>query len=188
MQALLSIENLRVLFLDLNAGFLDSPSDLEVGGHICPAIGTLLHTLETLHLRMRRICPDVLKPREQNGKLRLSEVVIHLSLSLTFLGGMEVSESKRCGTKEVAFHRHKADIQEQAEILATRMASPKVVKIMTTSLSTYRTWSLDVLTGNIIRLKRKYARHDDGEITIEDVESEDVESESDGSFSGFSNA
>ncbi|KAF4998785.1 hypothetical protein FDECE_11713 [Fusarium decemcellulare] len=178
MQALLSMENLRVLFLDLSAGFLGPPSEVENNGHICLAIGALLHTLETLHLRMRRICPDVLKPRDPNGILRLSEVVVHLSLNLNFNGTMEVSQSKRCGVKEAAFLRNKADIQEQAEILATRMASPKVFRILTTSPSALRTWSLDVLTGKIMRLKREYTRDDDGEIAIEDVESED-ESESD---------
>ncbi|KAF4435311.1 hypothetical protein FALBO_17460, partial [Fusarium albosuccineum] len=61
MQALLSVENLSVLALNLSVGFRDSSG--ENGSHICPAIGALLRTLRTLHLRMHSICPDVLKPQ-----------------------------------------------------------------------------------------------------------------------------
>jgi hypothetical protein len=49
--------------------------------HLCPSIGALLRTLQILRLRMCSICPDVLKTRGPDTKLRLSTVAINLGLS-----------------------------------------------------------------------------------------------------------
>lgn len=78
MRALLSVENLSVLVLDLSPGFLNSSGEQEESHHICPAIGVLLRTLRTLHLRLRTICPDVLKPRDPGDKLHLNVVAVNL--------------------------------------------------------------------------------------------------------------
>ncbi|KFH44943.1 hypothetical protein ACRE_042420 [Hapsidospora chrysogenum ATCC 11550] len=78
-QTFLSVDNLSVLALDLSGSFLDSSGQQGDGRHICPAIGAVLCTLRTLHLRMRNICPDVLKPRDPISSLRLGVVVVNLS-------------------------------------------------------------------------------------------------------------
>ena len=125
MQAFLSVENLSVLVLDLSGNFLNSSAEQGNSRHICPAIGAVLRTLRTLHLRMRSICPDVLKPRDPNDGLYLSVVVINLSLTANLPGITLATHSKRCGSQGGGLLQLKAEIQEQAEALAARMASPK---------------------------------------------------------------
>ncbi|KAM5373300.1 hypothetical protein ACJZ2D_007129 [Fusarium nematophilum] len=128
MRALLSVENLSVLVLDLSVNFLYSSG--ENGGHICPTIGTLLSTLRTLHLRMRSICPDVLKPPDPNGNLRLSVAVINLSLTTDLPGTTSAAHSSRCGPTGGGLLQLKADMAEAAEALAARMTSPKKLRTM----------------------------------------------------------
>ncbi|OIW34068.1 hypothetical protein CONLIGDRAFT_629002 [Coniochaeta ligniaria NRRL 30616] len=118
MQAFLSVENLSVLVLDLSGSFLVSSGQQGIGRHICPAIGAVLRTLRTLHLRMRSICPDVLKPRDLNDGLRLSVVVINLSLTTDLPGITSAAHSTRCGSQGGGLLQLKAEIQEQAEALA----------------------------------------------------------------------
>ncbi|KFG78215.1 hypothetical protein MANI_020491 [Metarhizium anisopliae] len=172
MQALLSMENLCVLVLDSSVSIL-APSGEQGGSHhICPAIGTLLRTLRTLHVRMRSICPDVLKPQDPNESLHLSEVVVNLSLTTNLPGITSAAHSKRCGFQEGGLLQLKADIQEQAEALATKMASPKVVRILTHTLPQFETQSLDVLTGKTMILGDDMAWGEDGKAVEEDSGSE----------------
>ncbi|KAK7413918.1 hypothetical protein QQX98_007185 [Neonectria punicea] len=171
MRALLSMENLSVLVLDLSVGLLISSGEQEDGGHICPAIGALLRTLTTLHLRMRSICPDVLKPNDPNDDLRLSAVVVNLSLTTDLPGVTSAAHSKRCDPPGGGLLQLKADMQEQAEALAARMASPKIMRILTHSLPQFETQSLDVLTGKIMILDDDMAWDEDGK-TVEDSEPE----------------
>ncbi|SPO01172.1 uncharacterized protein DNG_03919 [Cephalotrichum gorgonifer] len=186
MRALLSVENLSVLVLDLSAGFLDSSGEQEEESHhICPVIGALLRTLRALHLRLRTICPDVLKPRGDPGdKLHLSVAVVNLSLMVNLPGVTAATHSTRRGSRTGGLPRLKADIQEQAEALATRMACPKTVRILTHSLPQFEAQSFDVLTGKTMALDEDMAWDDDGRT----VEEEDSGSESDlldDDFNGF---
>ncbi|KID82380.1 hypothetical protein MGU_10277 [Metarhizium guizhouense ARSEF 977] len=152
MQALLSMENLCMLVLDSSVSILAPSGEQGDSHHICPAIGTLLRTLRTLHVRMRTICPDVLKPQDPSENLHLSEVVINLSLTANLPGITSAAHSKQCGFQGGGLLQLKADIQEQAEALATKMASPKVIRILTHTLPQFETQSLDVFTGKTIIL------------------------------------
>ncbi|KAK4112799.1 hypothetical protein N656DRAFT_789437 [Canariomyces notabilis] len=172
MQALLLVENLRVLVLDLSTGFLNSTGQQGNDHHICPAIGALLCTLRTLHLRMRSICPDVLIPRDPNISLQLSEVVINLSLMENLPGVTSAAHSKRCGSQSGGLLQLKADLCEQAEALATQMAFPKVMRILTHSLPQFETNSLDVLSGKTMILEDGSAWDDDGKTVEEGSEPE----------------
>ena len=172
MQAFLSVENLSVLVLDLSGSFLISSGEQGNGCHICPAIGAVLRTLRTLHLRMRSICLDVLKPRDPNDGLHLSVVVINLSLNTNLPGITSAAHSKRCGSQGGGLLQLKAEIQEQAEALATRMASPKIVRILTHSLPQFETQSLDVLTGKTMMLDDDMAWDEDGKTVKDDSEPE----------------
>jgi hypothetical protein len=180
MQALLSVENLSVLVLHLSGSFLLNSSGQQGSGcHICPAIAALLGTLRTLHLRMRSICPDVLKPRDLDDRLHLhlSAVVINLSLVTNLPGITSAAHSKRCGSGSRGgggggLIQLKADMQEQAEALATRMASPKIMRILTHSLLQFDTQSLDVLTGKLMMLDDAVAWDEDGKTVQEDSEPE----------------
>jgi hypothetical protein len=172
MQALLLVENLRVLVLDLSTGFPNSTGQQGNDHHICPAIGALLCTLRTLHLRMRSICPDVLVPRDPNISLQLSEVVINLSLMENLPGVTSAAHSKRCGSQGGGLLQLKADLCEQAEALVTQMAFPKVMRILTHSLPQFETNSLDVLSGKTMILEDGSAWDDDGKTVEEGSEPE----------------
>jgi len=171
-QALFSVENLSVLVLDLSGSFLDSSGQQGDDHHICPAIGAILPTLQTLHLRMPSICPDVLKPRDPTDSLHLGVVVINLSLITNLPGITSAAHSRRCGSQGGGLLQLKADIQEQAEALVTRMASPKIMRILTHSLPQFETQSLDVLTSKTMILDDDMAWDEDGRTVMEDSESE----------------
>ncbi|KAM7192101.1 hypothetical protein V8F33_008526 [Rhypophila sp. PSN 637] len=173
MQALLSVENLRYLVIDLSGGYLNSPGQQGDDRHICPHINALLRTLRTLHVRMRSICPDVLKPRDSNDTLQLSQVVINFSLITNTDLATSAVHSRRCGSEGVGgFLQLKAEIHEQAEALATRMASPRMIRILSHSLPQFEIRSLDVLTGKITVLDDDMAWDEDGKSIKDDSEPE----------------
>ncbi|KAJ4309093.1 hypothetical protein N0V84_011712 [Fusarium piperis] len=181
MQALLSVGNLSVLALDLSVGFLDSSG--ENGGHICPAIGALLRTLGTLHLRMSSICPDVLKPPHPDDSLRLSVAVINLSLTKDLPGITSAAHSSRCGSAGGGLLQLKGDMVDAAEALAAGMTSPKTLRILTDSLPHFEIQSLDVLTGKTMMLDDDMAWDEDGKTVKEDSEPESKLLDND--FAGF---
>ncbi|KAF4980648.1 hypothetical protein FZEAL_3397 [Fusarium zealandicum] len=184
MRTFLSVENLGVLVLDLFVGFVIPSGERGDGGHICPAIGALLCTLKTLHLRMRSICPDVLKPRDPAGSLRLNVVAISLSLTFELPGITRAAHSTRCGHLGGGLLQLKGDIQKQAEALAAQMKSPKSIRILTHSLPSIETLSLDVLTGKTMKLDDDMAWDEDGKTVSEDPEPDSDFIDSD--FSNFS--
>lgn len=186
MHALLSVENLSVLMLDLSAGFSASSEEQEERHHICPVIGAHLRTLRTLHLRLRTICADVLKPLHSGDKLRLNTVVVNLSLMMNLPGVTASNHSTRCGSVSGGLPRLKADMQEQAEALATRMMSPRTVRILTHSHPFFEPRSFDVLTGKTMALKTGMAWDDDGS-TVEEEDSGPESDLLDEDFNGFLN-
>lgn len=172
MNALLSLDNLGVLVLDISCSLLNVSGQQGDGHHICPAISALLLTLRTLHLRMRNICPDVLNLPDTNDSLRLSVVVVNLSLNTNLPGITSAAHSQRCRSQGGGLVQLKAAMQQRAEALATRMASPKVVRILTHSLPQFETHSLDVLTGKVTILSDGMAWEEDGKTVKEDSEPE----------------
>ncbi|KAI1038279.1 hypothetical protein LB505_007844 [Fusarium chuoi] len=174
MRALLSVENLSVLVLDLSGTSLNSSGlkQMDEHHHICPFIGALLRTLQTLHLRMRSICPEVLKTQGPDSKLRLSTVAINLSLPSDQPSITPAAHSQPCGPLAGGFIQLKADIQEQAEALVTRMELPKTIRIVTNTSPQFETLSLDVLAGKTMKLEDDAAWDEDGETVYEDSESE----------------
>ncbi|KAI1354341.1 hypothetical protein F5Y01DRAFT_13945 [Xylaria sp. FL0043] len=167
----LSVENLSVLVLDLSIHFPHTPGDQENDLHICPAIGALLRTLRTLHLRMRSICPEVLKLEHPGDSLRLSVVAINLSQPATHSRPYEMP-SLTCGYGAGRLLQLKADLREQAEALITRMAHPRIIRILSLSLPLLEMQSLDVLTGKTMVLDDNMAWDEDGRELQEDSEPE----------------
>ena len=80
-------------------------------------------------------------------------MVVNLSLMVNLPGVTAETHPDRCGSRTGGFPRLKADMQEQAEALATRMASAKTVRVLTHSLSQFETQSFDVLTGKTVALE-----------------------------------
>lgn len=172
MRALLSVDNLNVLKLDLCGSSLILSGEEGNDCHICPAINTLLRSLRTLHLRLRNVCPDVLKPPDINDSLHLSEVVINLSLTTNLPGITSAAHAKRCGSGGGGLPQLKAEIQEQAETLATRMMSPRLMRILTHTLPFFKIQSLDILTGKTMELGDDVAWDEDGKFVEENSEPE----------------
>ncbi|KAI1824347.1 hypothetical protein F4861DRAFT_267034 [Xylaria intraflava] len=183
MRSFLSVENLSVLVLDLPDVFPNPSGEQGNGLHICPAIGALLRTLKTLHIRMRSICPDVLKPRDSDDSLQLRVVVINLSLMTNQPGITSAAHARRCGSQGLrGLLRLKADMQKQGQALATRMATPKVMKILTHSLPNFDHLSLDVLTGKTTA-PGDTGWDEDGEVVIADPEPESEHTDDDSTSS-----
>ena len=172
MRGLLSMENLSVLKLDLTVVTANPPGEQEIDCHICPAIGALLSSLRALHLRLYSICPDVLKPKDTGEELNLGEAVINLSLMTDSPEITSASHSKRCGNQAGGLLQLKADMQEHAEALATRMASPTTLRVLTHSPPNFEVHSLDVLTGKDMILDNDMAWNEDGRTVREESGSE----------------
>ncbi|KAI0449990.1 hypothetical protein F5B21DRAFT_517792 [Xylaria acuta] len=136
-QHFLSMENLSVLVLDLSVSFLNSSGEQGKGLHICP---------------------DVLKPRDPDDSLRLSVVVINLSL-ITNQPGQRLLQLK-------------ADIREKTQALIARMASPENMRVLAHSLPQFETQSLGVLTGKTMVLGDDMTWDEDGKTVMEDSEPE----------------
>ncbi|KAI9163191.1 hypothetical protein HJFPF1_04790 [Paramyrothecium foliicola] len=181
----LSVEHLRFLVIDLPGGVLTPSGNGEESCHICPAIAALLHKVQYLRLRMRSICPDVLKPRDSMQSIRLNEVVLNLSLKMGVPGISSAAHSKRCGSlNRGGFLQLKEDMQKQAEALAAKMSSPRLIRILTHTLVHLETQSLDVLTGKRMALEDSMPWDEDGN-TVEEDSGTDSEFSDDDSSTSF---
>lgn len=173
-RSFLSVDGLMALDLDLRGTSLSKPPGCGSSDdfHICKSIGVLLTTLTSLRLRMRDICTEVLKPKPHHGsKLRLSEVIINLSLSYVSRMATTKIRSAFCNLAhhDVLPGRQtnglKRAMETQAEALVPMMASPKVFRILSHELSARLSpLSFDVLTGRRMRLTEQMAWEEDGEI------------------------
>lgn len=173
-QNLLSVKNLTTLELDLCGSNLMPLQEHHDDFHVCTSIGAILTSLRRLRVRMRTICADVLRLQHHNTSLRLSEVLINLSLSNESPTTTWAAHSKQCGSTVPGILSLQAAIKDQAEALAARMDSPKLIRILTHSLPQIEMLSLDILTGKRMVLADKMGWEDDGK-TIKDVS--DSESE-----------
>ncbi|PNP61279.1 hypothetical protein FNYG_13965 [Fusarium nygamai] len=124
------------------------------------------------------ICPDVLKTQGPDTKLRLSTVAINLCLPPDQPSILPWDHSAPCEYLAGGLTQLRADIQEQAEVLVTRMESPKTIRILTHTFPQLDTRSLDVLTSKTMKLEDDAAWDEDGETVAETVH-EDSESEPD---------
>lgn len=190
--AFLSARNLTKLELDLCGTQLTTrPSREHVRGfHICTSIPALLTTLQYLRLRMRVICADVLKPRQHSTDLQLNEVLINLSLSNESPLSISAGHAEYCGALSTYGRRQfgaviepEADMKQQAQVLVTHMAVPKLVRILTHTPSSIgrrrlgdiqlrasdniQMQAFDALTGRDLLLSEGAGWDDDGE-AIED--------------------
>ncbi len=182
-RGLLCVENLRILVLDVPVVLQFSSEAERRRCHICPAISSLLHTLEKLHLRLCRICPDVLKAQNPNGVLRLREVVLNLSL-LEDAPGITAASHSRCCLPDTGVVKLMEDLHIQAQDLARQMVSPKTVRILKHALPTFKMQSLDVLTGKTMTLEDNAAWNADGHVDEDSDPESEISDTDDDSFFG----
>lgn len=125
---------------------------------------------------MRSICAEALKPRQHSTHLRLSEVLVNLSLSNESPLTTSATHATRCGSAAPGgFLQLKADMEEQARVLAAQMAAPEIVRVLTHALPSMEMRAFDVLTGGNVRLSEGAGWDDDGEPVEDDVSDEESE-------------
>ena len=165
---MLSVNNLTVLELDLCGTSLVPRQEHHDDFHVCKSIGALLGTLSRLCLRTRSICADVLRSRCEYTKLPLSEVLINLNLDEE--SRPSAVHSRLYGPPGAGYLHLYATIESQAEALVSRMASPRIMRILTSSR--WKLHSFDVLTGKRMTLANGMAWQDDGRSAKDDSDSE----------------
>jgi len=170
---LLSVSNLTVLDLDLCGSPSRSRGDQVLGQefHICSSIAKHLTTLQRLRLRVRRLCPDALKPQENSSNLRLNEVLVNLSLAGESPGITAATHASPCSLMGGLV----STLEEQAKLLVAQMEAPRIVRILTHTLPSFKMHALDILTGKTLVLNEGADWDDDGEAMKD--ESSDEESE-----------
>lgn len=131
---ILAIENLT--YLDLNLGTGVSPTYVGKNHlHLCASIAARLPTLLELRLRLRRMCPDALKPP---ATMETSEPTLHLHTIIIFVTSnneqsvrdsnfeQSVRDCRTPATGELLW----APMQGGLEKLIPQMAKPKVVRLL----------------------------------------------------------
>jgi hypothetical protein len=179
-QALLCAENITTLVIDLSEGTLmSSSSEHEESNHVCMLISAFLPFLKILHVRMPRVCSELLKCPNSKKIPRLTTVVVNLSLNIVQTGITAASHSKSCCPSGGSLLELKEDIKTQAETLAAQVNSIKTLRVLTHSLPNFEIESLDVLlTGTTMKLNDDMAWDDDG-IIIDESEPESEFSDED---------
>lgn len=180
------MERLSVLVIDTHAKFT-RPNSGPDGGvddhiHICPLIAAHLTSLTKLHIRMRTLCPDILKVPGDKRDLRLKNLVINFYQPRTG----EFTHSMRCTTGQeppagVGVMRLMDDIRRHALILKTKMKSPEILRLLTFQLPSFNVHSYDLLKGRTMVLGSRRAWDEDGGVVDEEWEPEPP-SEPDGEF------
>jgi hypothetical protein len=176
-RAILSTKNLTILDLDL-CGIL--PRRRKGNCHICTSVAALLATLRRLRLRLREICPDALNPPEHDAKIRLNEVLVNLSLSRESPLTRSAIHARRCGPSSRGGSLHLiADMEQQAALLTTQMAAPKMARALThvPTIPEVEMRAFDILTLKTFRLAADADWDDEGEVIEDKVSSDDEESE-----------
>ncbi|KAF1956408.1 hypothetical protein CC80DRAFT_446315, partial [Byssothecium circinans] len=165
----LSVSNITCLELDLCGTRLRPLQNQDHGEeiHICRSIAALLTKLRRLRLRMRTICADVLKPRQDSTELCLNEVLINLGLSNESPLITSTMHATCCGSSPGGILQLKADMEEQAQVLVAQMEAPKIVRILTHAPPHIEMRAFDALTGRNVKLSEGAEWDDDGEV-IED--------------------
>jgi len=163
---LLFVSNLTVLDLDLCGSPSRSRGDQELGQefHICSSIAKHLTTLQRLRLRMRRLCPDALKPQENSSNLRLNEVLVNLSLAGVSRGIIACTRAVHCSLMGGLV----STLEKQAKLLVAQMEAPSIVRILTHTRPSLKMHALDILTGRTLVLDEGADWDDDGEAMKDD--------------------
>jgi hypothetical protein len=124
---------------------------------------------------MRNICPEVLRLQEDGTRLHLNEVLINLSLSAEDPLTTAVAHATRCGSAAGGFLQLKADMEKQAEVLTAQMAAPKMVRILTHALPSFKLRAFDASTGRYVALNEDAEWDEDGEVIEEEVPDDESE-------------
>ncbi|KAF5001051.1 hypothetical protein FDECE_11066 [Fusarium decemcellulare] len=137
--------------------------------HFCHVIQSMLPTLRRLRCRMNVICPDILDIPQEPPLLDLEHVVINVSISEMSKNSDLLWHPRRCGA---GAHSSvlRADMEEKATNLVSRMRKPQFVRILSPAPSVPSICSFDAITGRRMILEPSASWDADGvELTDEDM-------------------
>ncbi|KAH7268804.1 hypothetical protein B0J15DRAFT_233003 [Fusarium solani] len=163
---LLSVSHLTCLEFDTVCTGIGGASS-RPGSHICENISALLPTLRRLRCRMRKICPRILKPPGEGTISSLEEVIINLNLGDLSQHALP-QHSYRCGIFVPGLSSTwKADMELGAKELVNRMATPRVVKVLSRSVPGPQMECFDAIAQRRMMLAPGAAWEVDGEVVEE---------------------
>ncbi|KAI8664554.1 hypothetical protein NCS55_00964700 [Fusarium keratoplasticum] len=170
--SLLSVAHLTCLEFDAVCTGIGGASS-RPGSHICEDISALLPTLRRLRCRMRMICPRILKPPGEGTISSLEEVIINLNLG-DLSPHAPLQHSYRCGIFVPGLaSTWKEDMESAAKELANRMATPRVVKVLSRSVPGPQMECFDAIAQRRMMLAPDAAWEADGEEVVETTADEE---------------
>ncbi|OAL56977.1 hypothetical protein IQ07DRAFT_582256 [Pyrenochaeta sp. DS3sAY3a] len=168
---LITIENLTSLELDLCGTQLKQGDGFwrAQGNHICPQIAMLLKRLHRLRLRLRCICPEAIRLPQDTSNLRLEEMIINLSIYYESAIIQSVYHASRCEAYIEPFPELYADIEREMLLLIPKLASPKMVRILSRQGRDKALLAFDAMLDRTVRLSEDAEWDDEGELEGDDL-------------------
>ena len=116
----------KITRLEIDTGGIDLHPETD---HLCPQLALQIPSLRYVRLRLRQICPDVLRLHETNnfGPSRIEELIINLSLA--DLNQYSIRLSSRCSGQNQGWALVE-DMIVAARAAVKETASLKVLKIV----------------------------------------------------------
>lgn len=167
---LITIENLTSLELDLCGTQLKQGDGFwrGQGNHICPQIAMLLKSLHRLRLRLRCICPEAVRLPQDTSNLRLEEMIINLSIYYESAIIKSVYHASRCEAYIEPFPELYADMEREILLLVPKLASPKMVRILSRQGPDKALLAFDAMIDRTVRLSEDAEWDDEGELERDD--------------------
>lgn len=169
---LLLADNVTSLDIDVGGTALSSRRGSHL--HLCEAINMRLPTLRRLRCRLCQICPEILSIDPDAHYDNLEEVIINLSLSEMTPVEAAYRYPARCNSQRNFTHLIAA-LEERASLLAERMRTVKMVRLISHSLPSMQICAFDALTGRRMRLKSLQEWDADGEDILDELPSSEDE-------------
>lgn len=127
---------------------LDTSVSLPDDTHICPLIGSLLRSLRSLRLRMRYICPDVLRLVDDACSIPLKTLVVNLAAhNMITCDSFNV---RRCDTGFGSSSELVGEFLEHARSLATRMVDAEEITVV------FRNRGVQLKSVDLLTSKRRH--------------------------------
>lgn len=169
---LLLADNVTSLDIDFGGTALSSRRGSHL--HLCEAINVRLPSLRRLRCRLCQICPEILSIDPDAHYDNLEEVIINLSLSEMTPVEAAYRYPARCNSQRNFTHLLAA-LEERAALLAERMRTVKMVRLISHSLPSMQICAFDALTGRRMRLKSLQEWDADGEDILDELPSSEDE-------------
>ncbi|KAI9875686.1 MAG: hypothetical protein M1830_008114 [Pleopsidium flavum] len=143
--------------------------------HICPVIAQHLVTLRRVRLRMRSICPDILRLSPDDGAVRIETLVINLSLQDPDGRTMAVRYARNCSSSvgREGWNLH-TDLVKAAKSAATQMPKQRLLRVICHKVPSLQLAAVNCVTGTKALLVEGADWEDEGDSDPDDEPEEEV--------------